>query len=172
MRELDPNDHEWELNAMKLNVKVTALFDQLGLALPSRGSPQSAGLDLRACIESDLSIQPGQKVLIGTGVSFEPAFGNFEVPLPVVGLVFVRSGLGAGKSVTLANSVGVIDQDYRGEIKVALINHSDSVQVINPGDRIAQIVWTPILMPTLERVEGFSSQTDRGNGGFGSTGAN
>lgn len=152
---------------MNIQVKVVSpLFDQLKLDLPTRGSEKSAGLDLRACIEREVVLAPGEKLLIGTGLAMQA----INAGTPLVGLVFVRSGLGAGRGVGLANAVGVIDEDYQGEIKVALINHSGRPQSILPGDRIAQIVYLRVFMSDIVRVEEFDSQTARGSGGFGSTG--
>jgi len=130
--------------------------------LPSRATPQSAGADLHACLEAPLVLPSGGIVVVPTGVVVEiaPSWAGF---------VFGRSGLGAKHGVCPANAVGVVDSDYRGEIKVALINHGPADYIIQPGERIAQLVLLPVAL--AEIVEAASlSDTDRGTGGFGSTG--
>ncbi len=131
--------------------------------LPYRATPGSAGADLFACLDADVKIRPGERKLIPTGIAIELLDNRSG------GFVFPRSSVSSKYGVSLANCVGVIDSDYRGEIKVPLINHSRKSYVIHDGDRIAQLVILPILMPIFtERDElGF---TDRGAGGFGSTG--
>ncbi|MBQ9385177.1 MAG: dUTP diphosphatase [Ruminiclostridium sp.] len=131
--------------------------------LPFRATPGSAGADLFACIDEDVTLQPGERRLIPTGIAIELLDKRSG------GFVFPRSSVSSKYGVSLANCVGVIDSDYRGEIKIPLINHSDTPYVIRDGDRIAQLVILPVLLPIFtERDElGF---TDRGAGGFGSTG--
>lgn len=130
--------------------------------LPTRGSDYAAGADLRAVLDTPVEIKPGQTVMIGTGIAM-------EIPEGFVGLVFARSGLACKEGIAPANKVGVIDSDYRGEIKVALHNHSKSERTVENGQRIAQIVIVPFAVPDfVEAVE--LSDTERGQGGFGSTG--
>lgn len=130
--------------------------------LPTRGSDYAAGADLRAVLDTPVEIKPGQTVMIGTGIAM-------EIPEGFVGLVFARSGLACKEGIAPANKVGVIDSDYRGEIKVALHNHSKSERTVENGQRIAQIVIVPFAAPDfVEAVE--LSDTERGQGGFGSTG--
>ena len=132
--------------------------------LPTYGSPQSAGADLYALLEGDsLTIGAGETALIGTGLTF-------EIPEGYVGLVYARSGLATKKGLAPANKVGVIDSDYRGELKVALFNQSGKEQVIAAGERIAQLVIAPYLSATFEEAD-VLSDTARGAGGFGSTGS-
>lgn len=130
--------------------------------LPTYGSSEAAGADLYACLEEPVTIQPGQTVFIPVGIAL-------EVPKGCAGLVYARSSMGAKRGLAPANKVGVIDSDYRGEISVVLHNHGMVAQTVEPGERIAQLVITPVLTPTYEQVQELSS-TDRGTGGFGSTG--
>lgn len=130
--------------------------------LPSRGTSFSAGLDLSACIETDVEIKPNETKKIGTGIAI-------ELEQNTVGLVFGRSGLGVKFGITLANCVGVIDSDYRGEIIVGLHNSSTESYTIKAGERIAQLVVVPIFLPEVVEVETLD-ETKRGENGFGSTG--
>ena len=131
-------------------------------AIPTYGSKYAAGADLYACIDSAVSIQPGETHLIPTGLSM-------ELPEGYAGLIYARSGLASKKGLAPANKVGVIDSDYRGEVLVALHNHSLTDSAIEPGERIAQLVITPYVMGVFEEVSELSD-TERGAGGFGSTG--
>ena len=130
--------------------------------LPTYGSPEAAGADLYACLDHPVTIAPGETVFIPTGLSV-------EIPTGCAGLIYARSSMGAKRGLAPANKVGVIDSDYRGEIKVVLLNHSGAVQTVAPGERIAQMIITPVLTPAYEEVEELTD-TDRGTGGFGSTG--
>lgn len=130
--------------------------------LPTYGSEGAVGADLYACLEEAVTIQPGEVYWVPTGIAL-------EVPAGCAGLVYARSSLGAKRGLAPANKVGVIDPDYRGEIKVVLLNHSKQPQTLAPGERVAQFVITPVLQPRYEEAEELSD-TDRGTGGFGSTG--
>lgn len=130
--------------------------------LPTYGSAGAAAADLYACLDAAVTIGPGETVFIPTGLSM-------EIPAGCAGLIYARSSLGAKRGLAPANKVGVIDSDYRGEIKVVLLNHSGSEQVVVPGERIAQMIITPVLTPAYEEVEELTD-TNRGTGGFGSTG--
>lgn len=130
--------------------------------LPTYGSSEAAGADLYACIEADVTILPGQTVMIPTGLSM-------ELPRGYAGLIYARSGLACKRGLAPANKVGVIDSDYRGEFIVALHNHGDQPQIIRYGERIAQLVITPVFTPDFMEVSQLSD-TRRGEGGFGSTG--
>lgn len=130
--------------------------------MPCYGSEYAAGADLFACIQETLVIEPGKTEFVHTGIAV-------ELPKYTVGLVYARSGLACKKGLAPANKVGVIDCDYRGEIIVALHNHSDRPVSIEPDDRIAQMVITPYLYGEYEECEELSD-TVRGAGGFGSTG--
>jgi len=130
--------------------------------LPVYGSAEAAGADLHACLDAAVTILPGETAWIPTGIAL-------EVPKGCAGLVYARSGMAAKRGLAPANKVGVIDCDYRGEIKVVLLNQSKEPQTVEPGERIAQFVITPVLMPEYVLVDELSD-TDRGVGGFGSTG--
>jgi dUTP pyrophosphatase len=132
-------------------------------AVPAFGSAGAAGADLYACTGGDVRIRPGEQAVIPTGVAIAlPSEGY-------VGLVYVRSGLGVKHGLSLSNAVGVIDSDYRGEIQVALRNHSDTPYTVRHGDRVAQLVVTPTPRVTFE-VQDELPDTARGRAGFGSTG--
>ena len=130
--------------------------------LPTYGSAEAAGADLYACLEADVTIAPGKTVFIPTGLAM-------ELPRGSAGLIYARSGLACKRGLAPANKVGVIDSDYRGEFIVALHNHGDAEQTVSNGERIAQLIITPVLTPAYEET-GRLSDTDRGMGGFGSTG--
>ncbi|MBQ6543051.1 MAG: dUTP diphosphatase [Clostridia bacterium] len=131
--------------------------------IPVRATPGSAGMDLCACIDSPLTLGGGEKALIPTGIAI-------ALPSPELGaFVFARSGLAIKHGIGLLNGVGVIDSDYRGEICVGVINQLSEPYTIEPGERIAQLVIMPVsLIPPVEAVE--LDETERGAGGFGSTG--
>lgn len=133
-----------------------------GAALPSYGSVEAAGADLYACLEEDVVIAPGETAFVPTGFAM-------EVPKGCAGLIYARSGLACKRDLAPANKVGVIDSDYRGEIIVALHNHGSEPQSISHGERIAQMVITPVLTPAYILSEELDD-TARGTGGFGSTG--
>lgn len=130
--------------------------------LPTYGSAEAAGADLYACLDKTVVIEPGETAWIPTGLSL-------EVPKGCAGLVYARSSLGAKRGLAPANKVGVIDSDYRGEIRVVLLNHSKQTQTVEHGERIAQFLITPVLTPAYIEVSELT-ETDRGAGGFGSTG--
>ena len=130
--------------------------------LPVYGSAYAAGADLRACMDAPITIDPGQTAMVPTGLAM-------EIPIGYAGLVYARSGLAAKRGLAPANKVGVVDADYRGELMVALHNHSAQPQTVEPGERIAQLVITPFLTAQYEEAQTLS-ETVRGTGGFGSTG--
>ena len=130
---------------------------------PTRGSEYAAGYDLYAAIDEIISIPAHTTIKVGTGLSF-------ELPNNTFAAIYARSGLATKQGLRPANCVGVCDSDYRGEYIVALHNDTNTVQVINPGDRIAQMVLLPYISMTFEEVESLD-ETARGAGGFGSTGA-
>lgn len=133
-----------------------------GAILPTYGSAGAAGADLYACLDAPVTIQPGETAFLPTGLAM-------EVPEGCAGLVYARSGLATKRGLAPANKVGVVDSDYRGELHVALHNHGTQSQTIQPGDRVAQLLITPVLTPAYALVEELSD-TCRGDGGFGSTG--
>ncbi len=130
--------------------------------LPTYGSNEAAGADLYACLPETVSIAPGEVLWVPTGIAL-------EVPKGCAGLIYARSSMGVKRGLAPANKVGVIDSDYRGEIRVVLLNHSNTVQTVSPGERVAQLIITPVLTPAYEETEDLSD-TARGEGGFGSTG--
>lgn len=131
-------------------------------ALPERGSKFSAGYDLSADINEPVLIRPGETVKIPTGLAFEVPDGYF-------GGIYARSGLATKQGLRPSNCTGIADSDYRGEYIVALRNDSDTTRIVEPSQRIAQIIFQPYLMCDLEDVDALS-ETERGSGGFGSTG--
>ena len=130
--------------------------------IPTYGTPFAAGADLYTCMDSSVTIEPGQTQFIHTGLAV-------EIPVGFAGLVYARSGLACKKGIAPANKVGVIDADYRGEIMVALHNHSSEAVTIESCERIAQLVITPFLTAQFEETDELGD-TERGEGGFGSTG--
>ena len=130
--------------------------------LPTYGTPEAAGADLYACLEESLVVEPGETVFVPTGLAL-------EVPKGCAGLVYARCGHAGYHAPAPANKVGVIDSDYRGEIRVVLHNHGKTPQTISHGQRIAQLIITPVLTPAYEEAEELTD-TGRGSGGFGSTG--
>ena len=130
--------------------------------LPAYGSEYAAGADLFACTQGDVVIQPHATVMIPTGFAM-------ELPVGYAGFIYARSGLASKKGLAPANKVGVVDCDYRGEVMVALHNHSSESRTVNSGDRIAQLVITPYITAVFREKKELSS-TARGAGGFGSTG--
>lgn len=145
---------------MKMSVRIKKLNDRA--KMPSRGSKYAAGADLYACLDSAVVIEPHKTVMIHTGLAI-------ELPEGYAGLVYARSGMASKRGLAPANKVGVIDPDYRGEMMVALHNHSDSEQTVEDGERIAQLVITPFVPAEFEEADELSD-TVRGEGGFGSTG--
>ncbi len=133
-----------------------------GAILPRRGSADAAGADLSACMDAVLTIAPQETAFVPTGISV-------EIPRGFVGLVFARSSVASKRDLAPANKVGVIDSDYRGEICVGLCNVSDKPYVIAPEERVAQMVIAPVLLPEIVESDALSG-TERGAGGFGSTG--
>ena len=130
--------------------------------LPTYGSDFSAGADLYAVTDEPIEFLPNQTKLVGTGLAM-------EIPEGYAGLIYARSGLASKRGLAPANKVGVVDADYRGEIMVALHNHSDKIQKIEPKERIAQLVVTPFLKAEFYEADELTDTT-RGAGGFGSTG--
>ena len=146
---------------LKASVNIKKLKEKA--RIPSYGSEYAAGADLYACLEEDVTVLPGATVMIPTGLAM-------EIPAGYVGLICARSGLASRKGLAPANKVGVIDSDYRGEIMVALHNHSGEAAVVADGERIAQMVITPYLTAEFI-VKDSLEDTLRGEGGFGSTGS-
>jgi dUTP pyrophosphatase len=144
---------EFSMNIKKLNDKAT---------VPTYGSAYAAGADLYSCEDGDVTIAPSETRLIHTGIAM-------EIPEGLVGLIYARSGLASKRGLAPANKVGVIDSDYRGELMVALHNHGSVPQIIEPGDRVAQFLIMPVITANFIEVDSLD-ETERGAGGFGSTG--
>ena len=147
-----------------MNLKFKRLDPRVGTnwPIPEVGTPGSAGVDLRACLDEPVTLAPGETILIGTGIAIpleDPGFCAMILP---------RSGLGH-RGLVLGHLVGLIDSDYQGELKISTWNRGQEPQTIEPGDRIAQMVITPVIQPTLIEVDDFESSS-RGEGGFGHTG--
>ena len=145
---------------MNIDIKIKKLNENA--IVPAYGTEFSAGADLYAVIDGSETIEPGQSKLIHTGLAF-------AIPEGLVGLVFGRSGLASKRGLAPANKVGVIDSDYRGEVMVCLHNHGTVAQTVESGERIAQISFVPYYAAKFEVVEELDD-TQRGQGGFGSTG--
>ena len=143
-----------------MNVAVRKLKEKA--ILPTYGSAQAAGADLYACLDADMTIAPGETAFVPTGLAM-------ELPVGYVGLIYARSGLACKRDLAPANKVGVIDSDYRGEFIVALHNHGKNPQTISHGERVAQLVITPVLNVSFLEADELSD-TQRAAGGFGSTG--
>ena len=141
-------------------IKVKKLRD--GAHLPTYGTEEAAGADLYACVEEAVTIAPGQTAFIPTGIAL-------EVPKGCAGLIYARSGMACKRGLAPANKVGVVDSDYRGEIKVCLRNLSREEFVLNTGERVAQLCIVPVELCGFEEVSELP-ETERGDGGFGSTG--
>jgi dUTP pyrophosphatase len=145
----------------RLQVKV--LDERIRGTLPHYASPGAAGLDLRACIDKEMILQPNQSSLVSSGIAIhigDPGYAAIVLP---------RSGLGAKSGIVLGNLVGLIDSDYQGPLMVSLWNRGPAPFTIQPLDRVAQLVIVPVLQVELDVVEEFSASA-RGTGGFGSTG--
>ena len=144
-----------------MTIKIKKVKDNA--KIPKRATNGSAGMDLYACITEKITVEPQKIAVIPTGIAI-------ELPNPsVAAFVYARSGLGIKHGICLANGVGVIDSDYRGEICVGLCNVSDKPYTVEPFERVAQMVIAPVIVPTVTEVSELSD-TERGEGGFGSTG--
>jgi dUTP pyrophosphatase len=150
---------------MTLPVQIKIINPKVGraLSLPTYATEGSAGLDLRACIDAPITLKPGQTILIPTGLAMyleDPGFAALLLP---------RSGLGHKHGVVLGNLTGLIDSDYQGELMVSTWNRGDKTFVIEPGERIAQMIIVPVVQAKFNVVDEFE-KTARGAGGFGHTG--
>lgn len=143
-----------------MKVKIKKLDSNA--VIPTKGSAESAGMDLYSCTSERIVVMPHETATIHTGIAVELPKGTF-------GGIFARSGLACKKGLAPANKVGIIDSDYRGEVIIALHNHSDLPQTIEPMERVAQLIILPYIQAELEEADELSN-TERGTGGFGSTG--
>lgn len=146
---------------MKIDIKILDI--RLQTQLPSYATPGSAGLDLRACTEQPLAVRPGETQLIPTGIAIHIADPSYAA------VVLPRSGLGHKHGIVLGNLVGLIDSDYQGQIFVSCWNRGQTEFLLNPMERIAQLVIIPVVQARFNVVENFEA-SHRGEGGFGSTG--
>ncbi|HHY77277.1 MAG TPA: dUTP diphosphatase [Clostridiales bacterium] len=146
-----------------IKVKMIKKDFKYDFSIPKYATPGSAGLDLHACLEKPVTVKPGQICKIPTGIAIQ--IKNKEV----AGFIFPRSGLASNYGISLVNSVGVIDSDYTGELICPIINYGKDDYTINPGDRIAQIVFLPVYTARFIMTDELD-ETVRGSGGFGSTG--
>ena len=146
-------------------VKPIILDPRLGteFPVPHHATPGSAGIDLRACLEQSLTLAPGQTELLPTGMAI-----HIDDPT-LAAMILPRSGLGHKHGIVLGNLVGLIDSDYQGQLMVSCWNRGDTAFTIQPGERIAQLIFVPVVQARLELVESFTA-SDRGTGGFGHSG--
>lgn len=149
-----------------LNIQLKILDPRVGkqYELPAYATSGSAGLDLRACLDAPLQLNPGETSLLPTGIAI-----HIGTP-DVAAVILPRSGLGHKHGIVLGNLVGLIDSDYQGELKISCWNRSNDHYTIQPGDRIAQLVFIPVLQATFEVVDSFEA-SHRGEGGFGHSGS-
>lgn len=147
---------------MEQNMVLKLMRVREGAIIPKQATTGSAGYDLCACIDAPQTIEPGERCVFPSGLAA-------EIPAGTAGFVFTRSGLGIKKGIHVTNGVGVIDSDYRGEIRIGLHNLSAEPYTVQPGERIAQMIIMPYFAPVIEEVTSLT-ETDRGAGGFGSTG--
>jgi dUTP pyrophosphatase len=152
------------MNSVNIETKIVNPLIGDVIPLPSYTTDGSAAIDLRACLKEQIDIQPGETVLVGSGIAI-----NIKDP-NIVGIIVPRSGLGIKKGIVLANTMGVIDSDYQGEIKIGLFNRSQNQYLVKPGERICQMLFMPVIIATLKLVQEFSNATYRGSGGLGHTG--
>ena len=147
---------------MEQNMVLKLMRVREGAIIPKQATAGSAGYDLCACMDAPQTIEPGERCVFPSGLAA-------EIPAGTAGFVFTRSGLGIKKGIHVTNGVGVIDSDYRGEIQIGLHNLSTEPYTVQPGERIAQMIIMPYFAPVIEEVISLT-ETDRGAGGFGSTG--
>ncbi|MBK7502279.1 MAG: dUTP diphosphatase [Polaromonas sp.] len=147
---------------MKIDVKI--MDERMATQLPAYATPGSAGLDLRACIDHAVTLQPNAWQLIPTGIAIYLADPNYAA------LILPRSGLGHKHGIVLGNLVGLIDSDYQGQLMVSAWNRSDTAFTIEPMERIAQLVIVPVVQAQFNVVNDFAAASERGAGGYGSTG--
>ena len=152
------------MNSVNVETKIVNSLMGEVIPLPSYATDGSAAIDLRACLKEQIGIQPGETVLIGSGIAI-----NIKDP-NIVGIIVPRSGLGIKKGIVLANTMGVVDSDYQGEIKIGLFNRSPNRYLVKPGERVCQMLFMPVIHATVKLVQEFSTATCRGSGGLGHTG--
>ena len=152
------------MNRHKIETKIMNPLMGSSIPLPAYATSGSAAMDLRACLTEPLTVQPGETVMIPSGIAI-----SIHDP-SLVALLLPRSGLGIKHGIVLANTVGVIDSDYQGEIGIGIFNRGKAAYTIEPGERICQMMFVPVTQAALSIVEEFSMDSARGAGGFGHTG--
>lgn len=152
------------MNSVQVKILNPKIGTDPNFPLPTRATDGSAGIDLRACIDEPITIHAGETKLIGTGLAIYIADPNFA------GIILPRSGLGHKHGIVLGNLVGLIDADYQGELMVSIWNRSETDFVLNPAERMAQYMVVPVVRPSFDIVDEFSDISERGAGGFGSSG--
>lgn len=154
------------MNRLKIETKIMNPLMGSKIPFPSYATSGAAAMDLRACLDQPLTVQAGETALIPSGIAIaihDPG---------LVALIVPRSGLGIRHGIVLANSIGVIDSDYQGEIGIGIHNRGKAPYTIEPGERICQMMFVPLLQVSLDVVDEFSQESGRGEGGFGHTGRN
>jgi dUTP pyrophosphatase len=149
---------------MRLEIKTLNPLIGIKIPMPHYATEGAAGMDLRACITEALTLMPGQCELIPTGLAIHIADPGFAA------IILPRSGLGHKHGIVMGNTIGLIDSDYQGELKISCWNRSTEAYTIQPGDRIAQLMIIPVMQVQLQQVEAFTESSSRGDGGFGHTG--
>jgi len=152
------------MNSGKIETKIMNPLLGAEIPLPNYATSGSAAMDLRACLSEALTVQPGETVLVPSGIAISIHDPN------LVALLMPRSGLGIKHGIVLANTIGVIDSDYQGEIGIGIFNRSTTAYTIEPGERICQMMFVPVTQVSLAVVDEFSKDSARGAGGFGHTG--
>lgn len=147
-----------------LDIQVQVIDERLKKNLPQYATPGSAAMDLRACIDQPLTLAPGEVKLISTGMKIFIGDPNFAA------MIMPRSGMGHKNGIILGNTIGLIDSDYQGVLQMSIWNRSDKAFIIAPMERIAQLMFVPVVQPTIRIVDEFEENSSRGSGGFGSTG--
>jgi len=154
------------MNHPKIETKIMNPLMGSSIPLPTYATNGSAAMDLRACLAEPLTLEPGKTALVPSGIAI-----SIHDP-GLVALLVPRSGLGIKHGIVLSNTVGVIDSDYQGEIGIGVFNRSGVAYTIEPGERICQMMFVPVVQAALTLVEEFGIESDRGAGGFGHTGRN
>jgi len=154
------------MNSHKIETKIMNPLMGSEIPLPTYATDGAAAMDLRACLSEAVTVQPRETVFIPSGIAISIHDPN------LVALLMPRSGLGIKHGIVLANTIGVIDSDYQGEIGIGIHNRGQAAYTIEPGERICQMMFVPVSRAALEVVEGFSQESARGSGGFGHTGRN
>lgn len=149
---------------MSVKIEVKILNEKVRESLPQYATSGSAGLDLRACLDEAITLKPGQTELIPTGIAIHIADNS------LCGMILPRSGLGHKHGIVLGNLVGLIDSDYQGQLFISMWNRGQTEFTLNPMERIAQLVIVPVVQAQFDLVEEFAPNSERGEGGFGSTG--